>query len=210
MLGARYLGAKLAKGRYILMLDSDQPLKNSRVLRRSIKLMKRHDMLVLEESIYAPRTILEKLAAADRKLVHKLGKIQLDPVYGVLLPRFFKKSLLTAAFRKIDMKKLHDIVIFDHAIIYYEAYKISKRVGILNNAVMHSEPPGILAMMKHNYRYGVTSKRLSELNEYKSFISKKTRLRTGGFRSGNLSLAIQSSALLMLKGVAYCLGRMFG
>ncbi len=209
LLGARYLGVKNSKGTYVFMVDSDQILKNNKVIEDAVKLMKSYDMLVLEESSVKTSTFLEKAANADRKLIHKLYKIQIDPVYGVLLPRFFNKKVITEALRNINMKKFHDVVIFDHVILYYEAYKISNKVGVLNNAILHSEPDNFKEFFKHNYNYGVTARKLKN-TEYSELIKAKTRFRTGSFKVKNLSLIINSFILVALKGVAYELGYIFG
>lgn len=210
LLGARFLGLKNSKGSFVLMLDSDQILKNRNVIGNALRLAKNYDMLVLEECSYHPRTWLEKLANADRKLVHSIGDVQFDPVEGTLLPRFFRKSVLSRAFKNIDMSKLHDVVIFDHVIIYYEAYKISNRVGMVKDAVWHSEPDNITDLLKHNYRYGVTAKELVRSGHYIDLINKKTRFRAGGLKSRNVSLILQSDLLVILKGIAYELGYLIG
>ena len=209
LLGARYLGVKNSKGKYIFMVDSDQILKNNKVIENAVKLMKHYDMLVLEESSVNTSTFLEKAANADRKLIHKLYEVQIDPVYGVLLPRFFNKNVISEAFKNIDMKAFHDIVIFDHVILYYEAYKISNKVGILSGAISHSEPSNFKEFFKHNYRYGVTARELKNTN-YSELIKAKTRFRRGSLKAKSLSLIMYSFILVILKGIAYELGYIFG
>lgn len=209
LLGARYLGVKNSNGTYIFMVDSDQILKNNKVIEKLVKLMENYDMAVLEESSANTSTFLERAANADRKLIHKLYKIQINPIYGVLLPRFFNKNVITEAFKNINMEKYKDIVIFDHVILYYEAYKISNKVGFLSDAILHSEPNNFIEFFKHNYRYGVTAKELKN-TEYSELIKAKTRFRKGSLRAKSLSLIMYSSILVILKGIAYELGYIFG
>ena len=209
LLGARYIGVKNSKGNYVFMVDSDQILKNNKVIENSVKLMKNYDMLVLEESSVNTSTFLEKAANADRKLIHKLYKIQIDPVYGVLLPRFFDKKVISKAFKNIDMGEFHDIVIFDHVILYYEAYKVSNKVGILSDAILHSEPSNFKEFFKHNYNYGVTARKLKN-TKYSELIKAKTRFRKGSLKAKSISLIMYSFILVILKGIAYELGYIFG
>ena len=107
------------------------------------------------------------------------------------------------------MKIFHDIVIFDHVILYYEAYKISNKVGILNDAILHSEPDNFKEFFKHNYNYGVTARKLKN-TKYSELIKAKTRFRTGSLKVKSLSLIMYSFIFLVLKGVAYELGYIFG
>ncbi len=209
LLGARYLGVKNSKGKYVFMVDSDQILKNNKVIEDSVKLMKSYDMLVLEESSVNTSTFLEKAANADRKLIHKLYKIQIDPVYGVLLPRFFDKKIIFKAFKNIDMKEFHDLIIFEDVILYYEAYKISNKVGILSNSISHSELSNFKDFFKHNYNYGIAARKLKN-TKYSKLIKAKTRFRTGSLKVKSLSLIMYSFIFLVLKGVAYELGYIFG
>ena len=69
LLGARFLGFKASKGDYILYLDSDQILAYSNVLQRSLSMFSNNDMLCLEEESSRIDSFLQKLIAADRKLV---------------------------------------------------------------------------------------------------------------------------------------------
>ena len=207
LLGARYVGLQASKGEYVLLLDSDQILYPS-TIERLVEQAQRYDMLCLEETAYNPQTFLEKLFVADRNLVNRLADIHLDPSQGVLLARFYKKSLLSRAFERINVAKLHDVVAHDHAIIYYEAYQISKSVGVVRKAVMHKEPSTLLELWRKNYRYGKTTRELLNANLYTDLLGKKTRFRRGSSLSDRES--IQSFILLLLKGVPYMLGLKFG
>ncbi len=210
LLGARYLGMKEAAGDVIVYIDSDQILKNRYVIGRVETLAKRHDMIVLEEFGYKPSTLLQKMANEDRMLVQSLKKEQMDPINGVILPRVFRRRVLEAAFRRIDIKRLHDVVIFDHAIIYYEAWKLSKDIVLLDNAVYHNDPSDLITFMKHNYRYGVTSKQLAKTGMYTEILRKRARFRSGALKATSAKAIASSYALLSLKGVAYMLGYLIG
>jgi len=205
LLGARYLGFRGSRGDLILMLDSDQVLKTRDVIERAVKAMENHDMLVLEEFTYRPRTWIQKLSEADRKLVHSLPHIHLNPIEGVLLARMYRREILEEAFKKIP-KELYPIVVaHDHAIIYYEAYKVSNNVGILTNAVWHIEPEKLTELIKKNMRYGASTYKLIEHDpHYRGLIRRKMRVRIGIHK--NLKLGLQSLALLLLKGIGFYTG----
>ncbi len=202
LLGARYLGCQASRGDYILLLDSDQILYPD-TISRLVAESQKYDMICLEETSYNPQTFLEKLFVADRNLINKLSDVHLDPIEGVMLARFYKKSILEAAFNNIPIERLHDVVAHDHAIIYYEAYKISSKVGLLRKAVMHKEPSSLFELWRKNYRYGKTTRELIKNNLYTDLLNRKTRFRKGS--SFNYE-SLQSFLLLLLKGIPYVIG----
>ncbi len=80
--------------------------------------------------------------------IHNEAHIQLDAIYGTLLARFYKRSLLECAFEAIPKSLLPPVIAHDHASIYYEAWKLSDRVNILPNVVYHIEPATVLDLWK--------------------------------------------------------------
>ena len=205
LLGARYLGCNAAAGDYILMLDSDHVLIHD-TIERSLRLFETYDMLCLEETSYHRRTLIEKMFEADRRFVHREIELQIDPIYGTLLARFYKTNLLREAFEAIPKTLLSFVVAHDHAIIYYEAWKLSTEVGVLQTAVYHNEPLTLLELWRKNFRYGRSTKPLLANGYYNDFIRKKTRFRNTG--TGLITAdRFMSSLLLSLKAPAYLLGQ---
>lgn len=204
LLGARYLGFKESNGDFILMLDSDQILEKTAVERALKKINDGYDMLCLEERTYYPTTWTQKLFEADRKLVNKLPKIHLDPLEGVLLARFYRRKNLEKICNNISILLFPIVVAHDHAIIYYEACKVSQKVGILLNAVWHIEPAKLIDLWKKNFRYGSSTYQLSKSGYYKDLLDKKVRFRKGALN--DWKLAIQTYLLLILKGIPYQFG----
>lgn len=132
LLGARFLGFKASKGDYILYLDSDQILAYSNILQRSLSMFPNNDMLCLEEESSRIDSFLQKLIAADRKLVNKFWERNIDPLSGFLIPRFYKRSLLDAVFKKLDIVcHMHELGINEDCLIYYYAHRLShsSRIG---------------------------------------------------------------------------------
>ncbi len=204
LLGARYLGCKAASGEFVLMLDSDQLLLEE-TLERSLPLFNDYDMICLGETSYIHNTLIQKLFEADRRIIHNEAQIQLHPIYGTLLARFYKRTLLDRAFEAIPKQLLPTVVAHDHAIIYYEAWRLSDKVKILPNAVYHNEPATILDLWKKNFRYGRSTRALIANGYYNDLIRRKTRSRKTGSRKITRDKLL-SSLLLSLKAPAYLIG----
>ncbi len=203
LLGARELGARKAKGKYVLLVDSDHILEKTAV-ERGIKLMKKSDMLWLYERSWKPKKLLEKLYDADRELVQKYAKDFINPIGGVILPRFYRRNLLIKAFSNIPKKILPLCVAHDHAIIYLEAYKLSKKIGKLDNAIWHQEPWSWNNLFKKTYRYGVTTRKLVENKVYPELLQSKNRGRKIKFE--DIGLSIKSNILRFARAIPYLYG----
>jgi glycosyltransferase involved in cell wall biosynthesis len=204
LLGSRYLGFKESVGDVVFLIDSDQILERTTV-ERAIKLLNyKYDMLCLEEHTLETKGFIPKLFDADRKLVHKFADIHLDALEGVMLARVYRREILDVVFRKIPKILLYSVIAHDHAIIYYEAYQISQKVGIVPNAIWHIEPTNLWSLIKKNYRYGESTYELMKNGYYKELFKRKVRFRK--YAHKYLKLGIQSSLLLILKGLGYYTG----
>ena len=203
LLGAREVGARKAKGKYILLVDSDHILDKTAV-ERGLELLNKFDMLWLYERSWKPKRLLEVLYDADRELVQKYSKDFINPVGGVILPRFYKKDLLIKAFENIPKRILPLCVAHDHAIIYLEAYKLSKKVGKLDHAIWHMEPWSWSNLFKKTYRYGVTTRKLVENKVYPELLQSKNKGRKIKF--GDLGLSLKSNALRLIRAIPYLYG----
>ena len=206
LLGARYLGFDQSNGEYILYLDSDQLLYADTV-ERSVTSIDSYDMLCLLEESYEAKSLLQKLIDADRKLVNSLPDLHIDPLRGVMIPRLYKRILLDMVFKRIDLDNIHNIVFFDDSIIYYEAYSISSKVGIVNRAIMHIDTSSIFDFCRKSYWYGKTTQQLLKTEMYTKLLKRKARLRKG--TSFNL-ISIKSIILFMLKNIPFFLGVLVG
>lgn len=204
LLAARLEGVKASTGKYSLILDSDQILEKS-ALKRAIEMVENNgfEMIAFEELVYKQDTFVEKLFACDRALINSVN--DLSPFTGVIMPRFFNTKLLKSAYNSIPKKIIPNTGGPDHAIVYYEAWKISKKIGILPKAVYHMEPSSIGEILPKFYRWGYTSA-VVRFGKYDNLMNQKERFRTGLFTKGLFVESLGSITLLLFKGVAFKLG----
>ncbi len=203
LLASRFDGVKSANGEYVLMLDSDQVLEST-AIETGVKMFQEGlDILALEEDVYSDKTFIEKLFKYDRKLVESVKDY--DPNTSVILPRFYKKSILMKAFESIPETVLNKVGGQDHAIIYYEAWQLTHKVSSVPNAVKHMEPDTPKKMWKKFYRWGATSVD-AHFEKYDELLKKKERFRKGMFQQGLLIASFASIGLLLFKGVPYFAG----
>jgi len=204
LLKSRYIGVREARGDYVLLLDSDQILQKTAV-EDAVRIFTSDDvdMLALEETVYEENSFLETLFALDRKLINTVNN--LSEFTGVIMPRFFKTSLIRAAYRNIPKSLFVKTGGPDHAIVYYEAKRLSHNVGVIKNAVKHKEPTTYSQFWKKYYHWGYTSLD-AHYGKYKHLMSRKERFRTGLFTKGLILASFGSILLLILKGVPFKIG----
>lgn len=153
--------------------------------------------------VFKADTFVEKLFELDRKLINSIN--DLSPFSGVIMPRFFETTLLKRAYGNIPADLFANTGGPDHAIVYYEAWKLNKDVGIVPNAIKHLEPRTILRLWPKFYKWGYTSVD-AHFGKYKNLMTQKERFRTGLFKKGLFLESIGSVTLLVLKGVGFKLG----
>ncbi|MBI2028468.1 MAG: glycosyltransferase family 2 protein [Candidatus Levybacteria bacterium] len=204
LLEARYEGIKKAKGKYVLILDSDQIL-NINSVERAVKQAEKNkmDMLAFEEIPYSTENFLEKLFDCDRKLINAINDF--SPLTGVIMPRFFNTKILRKAYSNIPKGIYANTGGPDHAVVYYEAWLLSKKIENLPNAVKHIEPNSIFTLIRKFYRWGYTSSD-AHSGKYKFLMTQKERFRTGLFTKGLIVESLGSILLLILKGIPFEVG----
>ncbi len=172
LLAARYLGYKEAKGLYIVFVDTDQILEPT-AIERAVGLMDDYDMVVFETQSYNTNWFIPKLHSASKQIINagfeKPGAF--DPTRGPFLPRFFKREILEKAFAAIPQEIMPDTIHPDHAIIYYESYQVSSRVGGLRNAIYDIEPDW-RKLWETQYRYGASLQSIKK-SYYGKLLSRK-------------------------------------
>ena len=118
----------------------------------------------------------------------------------------YRRPILDRAFKSIPPELLPFVVAHDHAIIYLEAWKVSQKVGLLRNAVHHCEPDTLFRLLKKNFIYGKSAKRLARSGHYGELLVSKIGFRRGRWNGESFSLGVQSGLLAILKGIPFALG----
>ena len=203
LLEARIMGAEASKGKYVLLLDSDQILEKT-VIERAVNKMQDYDSLWFWERAYNRKKFLPSLYDADRMLVQTYW----EPDEDIVLPRFFIRDLLIKAHKKIPKKYINICAAQDHIITWHEFKGITKKNGMVENAVEHMEPDSLLAIFKKQWRWGKTTKDFYKTGLYRELITKKDSFRT--FKWKHLNWSIKSFILRILRGIPYKLGYWFG
>ena len=118
-------------------------IRSSRkTLWRAMEEIKAYDILIFEEGSYRPRTFIQKKLQEQRRFAHRNVE-SFHPTKTGLLPRFFRRAMVSKVFDVISSELYSTVVAHDHLIIYHEASKISSNVGFLPHAVSHIEPDSI-------------------------------------------------------------------
>ena len=208
LLGARYEGFTNEDCDYAIFMDSDQVLAPDLLQKLNDRLaIEPASMVILEEHSYKTETPAQKMYDLDRTIVQKEYTYNVSPENGVLLPRVFKKSLLTEAFAKIDTKLYPEVVAHDHAIIYYEAYKLSPSIIFLpRDAVFHQEPRSLYATFWHFVSYGRNTRKFEEMGLYTDLINNKMSGRNRGLTHNLFSRKLFTLPLLASKWLGYKYG----
>ena len=201
LLESRIAGINNSKGKYVLLLDSDQILERT-AIQRAVHEMNSNDYLWFYETSYNYDKLLPSFYNADRILTQKY----LDE--DVVLPRFFKINILKKAIDNIPKKYISIVGAQDHIVINEEIRKLSLNIGMINNAVFHIEPENLIQLFKKQYRWGVTTRDFYNKNIYRELITKKNKFRN--FYFNHPIMSIKSFILRILRGVPYMIGFYLG
>jgi len=199
LFGARYQGLQASRGDYVLLLDSDMVLKRC-AIQRSVALMGQYDMLVLEEESYNKEWLIPWLYDASKRVISARfnGDYAFDPLKGGNPARFFKRWVLEQAFAAVPPSLGERVLHFDHDILYYEAYRVTQRVGLLRDAVYHHEP-NLAKLWRTNLRYGASLHVVRQTPYWSLFLKE----RGSGFWFGRpFGVGLRALLLaLLLRGV---------
>lgn len=146
---AREAGVNNSKGKYILILDSDQVLTPD-LTEQCVKVCENEGfdaVTLFERSLILKNTFAEKVIAYDKWLFHSLHDD--DPVHGTAIPRFFKTKYL----KRIDFKNNPPIT-FEHSIIHKKIVEMGAKVKFIEAYIYHHETPTFRDVFKKFKRYG--------------------------------------------------------
>jgi len=146
---ARYTCYQNSRGKYVLILDSDQVL-HPKLVAACVKLCEggKYDAVTISErSIISTGSLVEKLIAYDKWVVDK--NRDADAVFGTALPRFFSRKILST------IRWPRNLIVFDHTYIYMELVRLGIRTAYLNSVyISHHEVTDWGSFVKKFYRYG--------------------------------------------------------
>jgi glycosyltransferase involved in cell wall biosynthesis len=206
LLDARCAGAVMANGEFILLLDSDQVLKRE-TIERAVTMLEHEprEMLVLEEAPIRVDTVVGKLSKIEKEWLHRRSD-PTKPISGGLLARFYRRELLLRAIDAIPPEVVAVTGALDHAIIHFEAARLSPNCGVLRDALLHSEPDSIFELVKKQFRWGKSARALARTDRYPEILQ-GTKLKLDGKTS-----RIPAELLFIgtLKGLAFRAGFLIG
>ena len=208
LLQSRCIGVKESRGDFVLFLDSDQVLTKE-CLQRSLALCSSsaYDYLFLEEYAYDTTSFLQKLYNADRIVVQSQESNGCqNSLRGVGLPRFFRTSILNQAIISIPRLVRESVVYRDHAVIYFEVEKISKKGGWLTDAIHHNENTSLRSLLKKHYRYAIDDSILFKSEEYRDLAKGKRNGRILYSKKVGLKYNLESQLLTIVKMLPYSAG----
>jgi glycosyltransferase involved in cell wall biosynthesis len=208
LLAARYLGCKESKGPYVAFLDTDEILEPT-AIERAVDMMDDYDMVVFEAQSYNTEWFIPKLHAASKQIINAcFGKPgAFDPTRGPFLPRFFKREILEKAFAAIPQELIPGTIHPDHAIIYYECYQASQRVGGLRNGTYEIEPDW-RKLWRTQYRYGASLRSIKK-SYYGNLLAKKMSFGPSFGRPviAGLQTLLLSVIIRFIVAIGYYFGR---
>lgn len=205
LLGSRITGIFKAKGTYILLLDSDQILLPD-ILMKAVDACEKGkaDMAALGEGVYECKNFLQWLFVCDRKIIETIKDV--NPYTSAILPRFFRTSIIKKAIFNIPKNIISTVGGPDHAILYFETWRLTQHIADIPHAVLHMETDSLWKLIQKCYRWGYTSASAKTIFEYSHLMQKKERFRKGLFQNGLIIESVASIVLLFIKGIPYKVG----
>jgi|ERR1035438_10221566 glycosyltransferase involved in cell wall biosynthesis len=208
LLAARRLGVKASSAPVVVLLDADQILCEGSLAQAVQAINEGAEIVALGERVWRPTTAFQRWSDADKQLIEMNVASQLDPMRGVILPRVFDRQIINGAFEAIPLECDSYVIAMDHAMVCYEASRLSNRVDYVPSAVFHNEPKSIFDVWAKNYRYGKSIAVQRRQKSYVELITAKNRRLLSS--KGPIRLKWRSIFFLAAKAPAYFLGEAIG
>ena len=146
---ARKAGADASRGKYIMILDSDQ-IMESDVIERCVCACEEEGYdgaTLFEKSLITKNTFVERVIAYDKDIFHSLHDD--DPIKGTAIPRFFRASL----FKRIEFEKNPPIT-FEHTVIHHQIVAMGGKIKFVDAYIWHHETATAREVARKFFRYG--------------------------------------------------------
>ena len=128
---ARKAGADASRGKYIMILDSDQIMEPD-VIERCVCACEGEGYdgaTLFEKSLITKNTFVERVIAYDKDIFHSLHDD--DPIKGTAIPRFFRASL----FKQIEFEKNPPIT-FEHTVIHHQIVAMGGKIKFVDAYIL--------------------------------------------------------------------------
>lgn len=189
-----------ANGDNVLLLEASRFLDRDCLLEL---IDRKEDMIIIEETDLES-TLIAKIQNWERREDIRNAKC-FSPEFLVVEPRYFKRQVIDEAYKAAALMNpdtLKWIRWGDLDIIYYEAYRNWKRVGITSRPLIYHYPDkNVRELFLKYYTYGISSK-LLKLTPYKG----KFRMSYHARPYCGLKKTLAIYALTSLKAVAFIYG----
>jgi glycosyltransferase involved in cell wall biosynthesis len=202
---ARKNGVELAKGKYLLFIDSDQ-IVNPDTIEQSVKTCEEEGfdgVTHFERSKIYKNTFVERLINYDKWIFH--SEQDDDPVYGTAEPRFFKAEFA----KRIDYLDNPPIT-FELAIINLKMNQMGARIKFVDVYIYHYETLTFSHVARKFFRYGFYY--IPALRRYPNLVLHHSAVRRSYFSKRALVhpfLLLGLFALYAVKGAATFCGIAF-
>lgn len=203
---SRLISVKDASGDRVLIFDDTRLVPDTLLGRLSDM---PEDMIVVAERDIG-NGILARLSNLDKRALSK-ERVKLNPLENKsVIPRIYRRNILMRAFeainRNLSPSIISNMVGLDLEILYYEAFKISQSIRVLQNPeIMHYGDETLKSILNKYYRYGYTQRMLKG-TIYSELASLSGRNRS----SYAVSDRILSLPLQVIRGVPFILGYISG
>ncbi|MDG6999350.1 MAG: glycosyltransferase family 2 protein [Nitrososphaerota archaeon] len=206
LLEARWIGHNNSIGERELFLDETRILAKG-ALERLNKMTE--DMVVIGEGELG-NGFWVKLENLDKQISMKYNLEKLNPEFGFILPRLFKRDVLDYSFHMLmenmGPEIFSKVVHIDHQSIFREAYNYSTSVGIIRDPlIFHYGDESLMKIVRKYYRYG-KSDRIKRLVPYLNSLNMRKRKRT----VPTLKYKILLVPLYSARVISYALGYYIG